>query len=202
MPDDMEREPMLLLDVTGSMNYSTSPDDDTPRKQTVREALGTIVATLGAQDTAGKEEESGGGMRTITFSGGDAHDLGDINSKNLRDIWPKIKFRGGTFIVPGWQKLIEAYEEEFGGKSEKPVLIALIITDGDAEDREEFEKILEKQKGDIFVCICVIGHGEEHDAAMKQYTTLSTVNRHVKLMAFGSETDPKKIAKACLKMIE
>jgi len=36
-----EKEPMLLLDTTGSMNYPTAESDTTPRKDTIKEAIGS-----------------------------------------------------------------------------------------------------------------------------------------------------------------
>ena len=46
-----EKEPMLLLDTTGSMNYRTSATDATPRKDTIREAISIIVSELAAADS-------------------------------------------------------------------------------------------------------------------------------------------------------
>lgn len=88
------------------MNYGTSSSDPTPRKQTVREAISLIVSTLEKHDSQADKEDDGGGLRTVTFSAGDAHDVGDINSKNLAEKWASIRFRGGTWIVPGWKKLM------------------------------------------------------------------------------------------------
>ncbi len=34
-PAGLEKEPMLLLDVTGSMNYGTSANNPTPRRDTI-----------------------------------------------------------------------------------------------------------------------------------------------------------------------
>jgi len=55
-PDDLpspdaEKEPMLLLDTTGSMNENTSAEDSTPRRDTIREAIGIIVSALAKQDS-------------------------------------------------------------------------------------------------------------------------------------------------------
>jgi hypothetical protein len=41
-----ETEPMLLLDITGSMNFATSASDQTPRCQTIKEALGILVERM------------------------------------------------------------------------------------------------------------------------------------------------------------
>src|SRR5258706_12132134 len=91
-----EKEPMLLLDTTGSMNYSSSANDPTPRKDVIREAISLIVERLAAADSqaAEEQEEEGGGLRTITFADGQAHDIGDLNPGNLRDKWSRIHLRG------------------------------------------------------------------------------------------------------------
>jgi hypothetical protein len=38
--------------------------------------------------------------------------------------------------VPGWKKLMKVYKEEFGSrhKDERPTLLAVVITDGEATD--------------------------------------------------------------------
>lgn len=52
LPDgSVEKEPMLLLDTTGSMNEGTSASDSTPRRDTIREAIGIIVSTLAKEDS-------------------------------------------------------------------------------------------------------------------------------------------------------
>lgn len=95
LQEDDEKEPMLLLDTTGSMNFGTSQDDPTPRKETLREAISLIVQVLETHDSQAVHEEEGGGLRTVTFSGGKAEDIEDINSRNLRQKWSEIKWRGG-----------------------------------------------------------------------------------------------------------
>ena len=111
-----EKEPMLLLDRTGSMNWPTSADNNTPRKDTIHEAIGAIVAALAAHDSqAGHEEagqdDEGGGLRTVTFAGKTATDIGDLNPGNLRQKWNQIHFAGTTWICPGWQELKAVYHE-------------------------------------------------------------------------------------------
>jgi len=83
------------------MNYGVSATDTTPRKDVIREAISIIVTTLGKEDSQAKHEASGGGLRTVTFAGGQAHDIDDLNPRNLRDKWAKIKWAGGTRIMPG-----------------------------------------------------------------------------------------------------
>jgi len=196
---------MCLIDITGSMQLGTALDDKTPRCDTVREAIGIIVSILTAADSQGSREEDGGGLRTITFAGGKGSDIGDINPQNIKNKWSQIEFSGGTWIMPGWRKMKQVFEEEFGElpASERPQLMALVITDGEAEDTEDFASAMAREaKDNVTVCLAIIGFGEEHDRAMIAYETIAKKNANVKVIPFNSETDPNKIAKALLKMVE
>jgi len=203
-PDGAEKEPMLLLDTTGSMTHGTSQDDKTPRKDTVREAISIIVQKLGAEDSQAENEEHGGGLRTVTFAGGRAKDLDDINPKNLKEKWEKIRWEGSTFIIPGWLKILQAYKEEFGKRevNSRPILMLLVITDGEATDSEEFARALKNLKGGVYVTFAIIGYGPDHDKCMESYKQIANENPHVKILAFDSESNPEIIARGLLKMLE
>lgn len=199
-----EKEPMLLLDTTGSMNYPTSENDTTPRKDTIKEAIGLIVAELAAQDSQSGKEEEGGGLRTITFAGGNAYDLDDLNPNNLGQKWASIHWAGGTRIMPGLNKLVEVYNEEFGSRpaAERPLLLALVITDGEADDTDQFARAVAQAAGGVYFALAIIGFGPEHDAALRQYKAIEANNAHVKVLPFAAETDPNVIARALLRMLE
>lgn len=201
---DVEKEPMLLLDVTGSMNYGTSEKDPTPRRETIKEAIGIIVATLAKEDAQAGHEEEGGGLRTVVFAGGQASDIGDLNPGNLQEKWSTIRWAGGTRIIPGWNKLIETYTDEFGQTppAERPLLMALVITDGEADDSDAFGKAIQKASGGVYVALAILGYGPEHDAALRSYQQIEAQNAHVRVLPFGSETDPQVIARALLRMLE
>lgn len=199
-----EKEPMLLLDVTGSMNYRTSEADLTPRKNVIHEAISIIVEKLAAADSQAEHEGEGGGLRTVTFADGRANDIGDLNPANLQSKWNAIQWGGGTRIVPGMNLLLKTYTNEFGKKppEERPLLLALVITDGEAEDTEAFRDIVARSAGSMYVALAVIGYGTEHDQAVKAYQQVASQNGHVKVLSFGGETDPQVIANALLRMIE
>ena len=199
-----EKEPMLLLDTTGSMNYATAQNDPTPRKDTIREAISIIVSRLAAADSQAAHEEEGGGLRTITFADGQAHDIGDINPDNLQQKWSRIRWGGGTRIMPGFNQLLKTYTEEFGAtpQPERPLLLALVITDGEAEDTDLFKNTVARSAGSMYTALAIIGYGAEHDRALQAYQQVEAQNAHVKVMPFAGETDPEKIASALLRMIE
>src|SRR5579859_3786264 len=100
------QEPMLLLDVTGSMNFAASATSTTPRRIVIQEAISIVVERLSKEDSEAEHEEGGGGLRTVTFANGTAKDLDDLNPSNLRQKWEKISWDGGTLIMPGWSKLM------------------------------------------------------------------------------------------------
>lgn len=87
---------MLLLDTTGSMNFSTAPDTTIKRRSTVEESIGMIVGEIARQDSQAEHEQGdddeGGGLRTVTFADGTAYDIGDLNPQNLKQKWQRIKW--------------------------------------------------------------------------------------------------------------
>ena len=105
--------------------------------------------------------------------------------------------------VPGWEKLLRTYHEEFDRKAadERPILLALIITDGDAEDTDTFAAMIADPQPDLFVCIAVIGFGQEHQRALHLYNQIAAANDHVRVVPFDSETDPSVISRSLLTMM-
>jgi hypothetical protein len=195
---------MLLLDVTGSMNFAAAQGSSTPRRVVIQEAISIVVEQLAREDSEAEHEEGGGGLRTITFANGTAKDLEDLNPGNLRTKWERIAWDGGTLIMPGWNKLIEVYADEFGDRpvSQRPKLLALIITDGEARDFAKFAQTLKSLGGNIYVELAVIGYGSEHDNALKTYQQAADANPgHIEVRTFGSQTDPQQIAEGLLAMI-
>ncbi len=208
LKEGVEKEPMLLLDTTGSMSYPVAQDSRVERRQVIGEAIGRIVEVLAAQDSqAAKEHEAGeedkGGLMTVTFAGGSAEGIDDLNPDNLRQKWAKIRWGGGTVIMPGWEKLVDTYLEEFGDvpKQDRPHLLALVITDGEADDTDQFAQTMAQAKGGVYVCIAILGFGQEHDRALQVYKQIEAQNDHVRVVTFGGETDPNTIADGLLSMI-
>ena len=196
---------MLLLDTTGSMLWATAANSNVPRKDTIQEAIGTLVAALAADDSQAEHEQDGegGGIRTVTFAGKKAVDIGDINPRNLRAKWATIHWAGTTWIMPGWNTLLRVYHEEFGARprSEQPALMALIITDGEAEDTDEFAVALSQTRGNIYCVVAVIGYGPEHEQAVSKYMNIATANKHVRVIPFNGETNPHLIAQSLRQML-
>jgi len=181
-----KREPMLLLDTTGSMNWPTSETDRKERRETVHEAVFAMVTDLCKLDSQAKRKKKGGGLRTVTFAGEKAHDLGDLRPDNIRAVWDKIEWEGSTHLMPGWKKLLAVHETEFGRKGDV-LLIALIITDGQAEDTREFEEHLMSLHGRVFVVLAIVGYGQDHDDAFAQYQQIEANNKlgHLRVVSLA-----------------
>lgn len=207
-------EPMMLIDLSGSMTWGAAPNADHPsRIEVVGEALPVIVAALEVEDSeaeaeraAGADAAEMGGVYTAGFNS-DAHDFEDVNSINLpTGKWAEIlsKVGGGTRIVPGWNLLMEHYAEEFGDKpvQDQPRLVGLVITDGEAEDARAFGDLLARQGNRTYVGVAIIGYGDAHDATVRQYEAVAAAsNGHVRVLTFDSVTNPLVIARSMLALV-
>lgn len=203
--ETQEKEPMLLLDTTGSMAEPASSRGGISRRDLAHQAVRAIVQQLELEDSQAEHEEDAGGIMTVVFSRGEAHSIDDLNTQNIEQKWSQIRWGGGTYIVPGWNTLIDTYMEEFGERppQDRPLLMAVILTDGEAADTDEFIQALEQAKGGVAVVVALLGYGQEHDRAEAAYRRVAAVNRgHVEVVSFAEETDPQVIANKLLQMIE
>jgi uncharacterized protein YegL len=205
-PVGIEIEPVLLVDKSGSMNYAAAHGANVSRWGIVTEALGTIVASLGTADSQAEKEaaagKDAGGLMTVVFSD-EAEEVGDLNPANWREKWSKFRPGGGTRIMPGWKLVVDDYLEEFGDKAEedRPALVLLVVTDGEAEDMEQFEAECAKAHGHTYVAVAVVGYGADHDNTVAAYQKIAAKNNHVQVYNFGSTTDPDQFAEGLLALV-
>jgi hypothetical protein len=207
VPVGIEKEPILLVDKSGSMNYAAAHGANISRWGVVTEALPTLVATLGAADSQSEAEaaagEDAGGLMTVVFSDR-AEEVGDLNEANWREKWAKVIPGGGTYIMPGWQLVVADYLEEFGKKAEedRPALLLLVVTDGEAADMAAFEAECAKAHGHTYVAVAVVGYGADHDNTIAAYQRIAASNNHVQVYNFGSTTDPTAFAEGLLAIVD
>lgn len=207
VPVGIEKEPVLLVDKSGSMNYAAAHGANISRWGVITEALPTLVATLGAADSQAEAEaaagEDAGGLMTVVFSDR-AEEVGDLNEANWREKWAKVTPGGGTYIMPGWQLVVEDYLEEFGNKAEedRPALLLLVVTDGEATDMAAFEAECAKAHGHTYVAVAVVGYGADHDNTVAAYQKIAASNNHVQVYNFGSTTDPTAFAEGLLAIVD
>lgn len=208
----VETEPMLLLDTTGSMTWSnTGPEQSTPpsRWSVLSESLGDIVTILGEKDSQAEKEkaagEDAGGLMTVTFAGGAAECIDDLSPENWQTKLGDVERRlgGGTLIMPGWNTLVETYLEEFGETPalDRPKMAALVITDGEANDTDEFAAEMAKVKNRAYVALAIMGYGPEHDRAFEVYKKVAETNDHIRVVSFGNTTSSESITKAVISLL-
>ncbi len=198
---------MALIDTTGSMTWENEQGSGMARKDVLGEAMGIIVEKLGAEDSqAAAEEEAGedaGGLMTVTFAVDNVQKIGDLSPDNWREKWSKIRWGNQTEIMPGWNALNEVYLDEFGDTPalDRPKMLALIVTDGEAQDTDAFAAEMAKVGKSAYIVICIMGYGEEHDRALAVYQKVAEANDHVRVVSFGNSSDPNRIADAVISMV-
>lgn len=206
VPAGIEKEPILLLDTSGSMSYPVADGSNIERREVLGEAMGILVTALGAQDSQAEAEaaagEDAGGLMVVRFSS-DAEVLDDFSAANWKRKWDAIQWGGGTQIMGGWSLVIDNYMEEFGKepKETRPALLVLVVTDGEAADIGEFEAECAKAAGGTYICVAILGYGQEHDNTLTDYQKIASVNQHVRVVTFGSETDPNVIAQGLISLV-
>jgi len=174
------------------------------RRAVVQAAIRLMVTKLAEHDSQAEHEEGGGGLRTVTFANGRARDLEDLNPGNLASSWATIKWAGGTKIMPGWQLLFKVFNDEFGNRPPhlRPALMALVITDGEADDAAEFANSLAYVGDGVYVVLAVIGWGDDYERALRSCQAVQARNSHVRVMAFQSVSDAQYIANTLLQIIQ
>lgn len=205
VPAWRNKELICLLDTSGSMEWEAADGSAITRHQIVAEALPAFVRALEGEDSAAEAEQASGsdeegGLLIHGFSNLHA-ELGDFNTSNFARRWDAIQWGGGTTIMPAWKAALKDFNEEFGDETEPPVLLTLVITDGEATDAAEFGQVLKSSGPDRYFAIAVLGHGTDHDKTLASYQAIGNDNlKHVKVMSFDSVTDPQELARDLILM--
>jgi len=115
-----------------------------------------------------------------------------------------VQFHGSTHIMDGWGKMLQTYQNSFTEQPQTnwPLLLVLILTDGEIQDQKEFEHHLKHVHGRAFVEIAVVGYGEDHDRALTHYRHIARHHPHVRCTAFTSEVNPQTIALQLVSLID
>jgi len=213
---ELQKWPVILLDTTGSMKLPCEANDPKTRKQLVYETIWQIAQYLIPYNDTEEDDEFLNnlspqqallhkGVSLLTFNaieGGVDRNL--LHPTNFVSEFSNIKFHGGTHIMDGWRKMLQSYENRFSDRPQDqwPLLLALIITDGELQDGQEFEQHVKNVKGRVFVEIAVIGFGEDHDKALAHYNKIAETHDHVRVTAFTDHTDPSILCKQLISLID
>lgn len=177
-----KKEPVLLLDLSTSMDWSAEDEQDTngqygakgdnSRRTIVINALPLLVKALEDQDTEAAAEQAGGsddlgGLLTFGFASSPV-EIGDLNSSNLKHKLDSIQWGGGTVIMPAWTLALADYDDEFGDREpgDQPTHLVLVVTDGQATDFHDFDKVIATASPRRVFVVGIVGHGQ---AALNTY---------------------------------
>jgi len=199
------------------MTLECAENDPKPRNQLVYETVWQMAQMLIPFDTIDNNELNKvrdlhpqlnllqKGIPLITFNSSEGGvDRGLLHPNNFLNEWNKIEWGGGTYIMDGWRKMFQVYEDKFSSlpQFQWPLLLALIITDGELCDGEEFENHLKNVKGRVFVEIAVVGTGDDHDKALQHYKSIASEHDHVRVTAFTDGLDPAVISNRLVSLID
>jgi hypothetical protein len=209
VPAGVEKEPAFLWDTSGSMSWPAKGNSGPSRWEVVHEAIGTLVSALEGEDSQAAAEaaagEDAGGVMTTVFSDRHAAEcIDDISSENLDEKWDAIDLGGDTFIVPGWGIVVSTFMEEFGDRpaGERPALLVVVITDGEARDYRDFVHAMSKiDQGNVYVVMAVVGDGPEHDKTLRAYQQIDAEVKNFRVVTFGGETNPTVISDGLLSLM-
>jgi hypothetical protein len=216
-----KKEPVLLLDLSTSMDWGAADEygpewpDAGSRRAIVIEALHGLVRVLEQEDSeAAAEQADGSDVRggLMAHGFGNRHvEIGDLNSSNLEHKLNAIKWGGKTYLMPAWKAALADYDEEFGDRDpdEQPTMLTLVITDGEADDWQDFEPVLEKATAKRVFVVAIVGHGRKHDATLAAYQQAARKNAaqdkfgkaHVEVVSFDAVTDPEEIARDLIMLV-
>lgn len=203
----VEREPIAIIDTSGSMDWPVAEGSVIKRRDVVGEAMGMLVAALAAQDSQAAAEKAAGtdkgGLLTHLFAS-TTRELGDLTPGNWRAKWSTIQWGGGTQVMPAWEGAQNDYLEEFGERPalDRPTLLTLVITDGEAQDWDLFSKVLSQANPTRKFCVAILGYGMDHDRTFAAYKAVEADNAHnVRVVSFGGETDPDVIAQGLISLL-
>ncbi len=182
---------MLLLDVTASMNAPMNQRNSQPRLTVVKETVKLLVNQMGNT-----------GLPTVTFAGGLSHNLGVVTPNSFDHVWKSINFEGNTRIMPGWSLVQSSFNDKYKAVApeNRPALLALVITDGDALDIAEFERTL-KSDQNSYVVVALVGFGEEHDLALRNFSEIARTNERLKVIPMNAAADAPIMAGTLMQMV-
>src|SRR6266699_5534670 len=114
--DTEETEPALLVDVTGSMRDPVLPGGRLTKRDLATQVCTLVVKGLAGQDSQAADEQSegGGGVYAVAFADDTFFDVGDLNPNSFEMKWRTLRWRGSTYILPGLERQMDHYNQEFG----------------------------------------------------------------------------------------
>lgn len=207
-----EKEPVFLIDISGSNMEKASPDSNMTKKDLLLVAIPLAAGKLAGDDSqAAHEAGTGkGGVRSFAFNEpesfydwnedeeefDDGRDLGDLSEANVQEKLGGAPWGGRTHIMPAIKAAEQAFQAEFGDVPlrKRPTMEVVVWTDGQLSDEAEFEKWLAQADETCVVGVAVVGFGGGHDSAVNAYQRLAAKNKYISVVALTGVSDPTEIA--------
>jgi hypothetical protein len=201
----------------------SAPNRWTVMCDAMRQVVGAAEAldSQAAQEQSEGSDEKGGlyaagfnhGLVIVGAGNGnpDEDDDGDLNTANFERKMKAVAGRygvpdGGTKIMPAVRYLDGHYLAEFSETedgapvpvSARPKRARVVFTDGELKDAPEFGARIAEDHADRWPAehwfIAVLGHGEEHDATLRQYQETARKHPNVHVYSFDQVTNPGEVA--------
>jgi hypothetical protein len=197
-PETPTDDTMILLDVSGSMNFR-------PQRPVYNEYLIThfesspqpknkdVAKAIIRRFTAAMEnhDHQFRGYDFTTFSES-AEYIGRINHHNFDEMYSNVRIGGGTRVMTGWQKVKDLHFEKhsasavhhpiFGWQAgpQTPMLRLLLLLDGEATDMDEFElDLLGLSWAHVTIFLIGVDGCPHHHRHANELQRISDVNHHV-----------------------
>jgi hypothetical protein len=207
-----EKEPVFLIDLSGSMQELAGPDSSMTKQELLQVAVPLAAGKLAADDSQAAHEvgTDKGGVRSYGFNEPqafegwdddeeefeDSRDMGDVHEGNVQETLAQAPWGGRTYIMPAIRAAEKAFQGEFGNVAmrKRPTMEVVIWTDGKLNDEAEFEDWLKQCDEFCVVAVAVVGYGPGHDAAVKSYQRLAAGNKFLSVVALTGVSDPTEAA--------
>lgn len=181
------------------------PGSGITKAELITNVVGLVVEGLAGSDSQAADEGGRGGVMTLTFAGGTCTVLDDLNPANFKTKFHPV-WRGSTWAEVALIKADELYDEEFGeipeGSPAKPEQVVVFITDGQMSDHLAVNTRIARTKPYQHYYILVVGSGDEHDSAVRQWQRIAQINKNVGVEALTNVTDAQGIADRILAMVQ
>jgi len=217
-PETPTDDTMILLDVSGSMNFDpirprydryliTGYDHSTQPKN--KDVARAIIRRF--TDAMANHDHQFQGYDLTTFSDR-ANYIGTINHRNLDAMWKRVRIGGGTRVMTGWQKVKELHFQKHAASAthhpvygwqagpETPMLRLLLLLDGEATDMDEFElDLLGLSWAHVTIFLIGVDGCPHHHRHANELQRISDVNHHVSFVDAQGNTPERFVTHELLK---
>ncbi|KAG9245019.1 hypothetical protein BJ878DRAFT_40390 [Calycina marina] len=221
-PEVSTDDTMILLDVSGSMNFDPvrpiyneflitgyAKGTQPKNKAHMTDVSKAIIRRF--TDAMANHDHNFAGYELITFASAATH-IGTINHQNLDAMWSHVRLGGGTRVMTGWQKVKDLHFQKhsesathhpvYGWQAgpQTPMLRLLLLLDGEATDMDEFELDLLGLNW-VHVTIFLIGVDgcPHHHRHANELTRINDVNHHVSFVDAQGNTPERFVTHELLK---